>query len=371
VSDLRLLFWNIVFFILFLQTYAFRHEAKIFNQTGGIKMTVTKVLHRETFEGISILAVLWIFCFALAVPTMVLSADDFTVTLLGTGMPVPAPDRFGNSTLVEAGGQRLVFDMGRGATIRLWQKQIPLGSIDAHFLTHLHSDHINGLSDLWLSGWIQTPFGGRKKPFLIYGPPGTEKMMANLWEAFSEDRRIRLADEKNPLTGIQVDAHDFKPGVVYEKNGVVVTTFEVDHGDLVKPCYGFKITYKNHSVVISGDTRYSTNLEKAASGADLLVCEVAMIPEKLFDKYPVYKAIYEHHISPEQAGKLFTASRPKMAVYTHLVLSGLPKEGIPFPTPEDLLAATRKTYDGRVMVGADLMGFTIDDTGVSIIQPPR
>ena len=205
------------------------------------------------------------------------------VTLLGTGMPVPSPDRFGNSTLVEAGGQRLVFDMGRGATIRLWQKQISLGSIDAHFLTHLHSDHINGLSDLWLSGWIQTPFGGRKKPFLIYGPPGTEKMMANLWEAFSEDRRIRLADEKNPIAGIQVDAHDFKPGVVYEKNGVVVTTFEVDHGDLVKPCYGFKITYKNHSVVISGDTRYSANLEKAASGADLLVCEVAMIPEKLFD----------------------------------------------------------------------------------------
>jgi ribonuclease Z len=334
-------------------------------------MMKTSNLYKMTSDGIRAFAILIALCLPLFIPAPAQSADDFTVTLLGTGMPVPAPDRFGNSTLVEAGGQRLVFDIGRGATIRLWQKQIPLGSIDAHFLTHLHSDHINGLSDLWLSGWIQTPFGGRKKPFLIYGPPGTEKMMANLWEAFSEDRRIRLADEKNPLSGIQVDAHDFKPGVVYEKNGVVVTAFEVDHGDLVKPCYGFKVTYKNHSVVISGDTRYSANLEKAANGVDLLVCEVAMIPEKLFDKYPVYKAIYEHHISPEQAGKLFTASQPKMAVYTHLVLSGLPREGIPFPTPEDLLTATRKTYNGRVMVGADLMCFKIDDTGVSIIQPPQ
>ena len=312
-----------------------------------------------------------LFCLALFLPTLALSADDFTVTLLGTGSPIPSPDRFGNSTLVEVGGQRLVFDMGRGVTIRLWQKQIALGSIDVHFVTHLHSDHVNGLSDLWLSGWIQTAFGGRKKPFTIYGPAGTEKMMANLWEAFSEDRRIRIADEKNPLSGIQIDAHDVKPGVVYEKNGVVVTAFEVDHGDLVKPAYGYKVTYQKHTVVISGDTRYNINVEKEARGADLLIHEVAMIPDKLFAKYPVYKAIYEHHISPELAGKLFSAARPKLVAYSHIVLSGLPKEGIPFPTSEELLAATRKTYDGRVVVGADLMGFKIDDNGVSIIEPPR
>lgn len=329
--------------------------------------------YKRASDGIRTLSVIGVLCltFAFAVAAPAVSADDFLVTLLGTGMPVPSPDRFGNSTLIEAGGQRLVFDMGRGVTIRLWQKQIPLGSIDAHFLTHLHSDHINGLPDLYLSGWIQTPFGGRKKPFVIYGPPGTQKMMANLWEGFSEDRRIRLEDEKNPLAGIQIQAQDFKPGVVYEKDGLVVTTFEVDHGDLVKPCYGFKITYKNHSVVISGDTRYSPNVEKAAMGADLLIHEVTMVPDKLLAAYPAYKAIIEHHISPEEAGKLFAISKPKLAVYTHLVLSGLPAKGIPFPTHEELLAATRKTYDGRVVVGADLMGFKIDDSGVSIIEPPR
>ncbi len=317
-------------------------------------------------SGLLIIAAL--FCFAVSTPAL---SADITVTLLGTGSPIPSPDRFGNSTLVEAGGQRLVFDMGRGVTIRLWQKQVSLGSVDAHFITHLHSDHINGLCDLWLSGWIQTPFGGRKKPFLVYGPPGTGKMMAGLWEAYSEDRRIRMEDEKNPLSGIQVDARDVKPGVIYEKNGVMVTALEVDHGDLIKPAYGYKITYKNHSVVISGDTRYHANVEKAAQGADLLIHEVAMIPEKLLVRFPAYKAIYEHHVSPEVAGKVFAAARPKMAAYSHIVLSGLPRDGIPFPTPADLLAETRKTYDGPVVVGEDLMSFTIDDTGVSVVKPPR
>jgi ribonuclease Z len=322
-------------------------------------MMMVKLLLKGVPGGITYLAILGIFCLALALPTPAMSADDFTVTLLGTGTPVPAPDRFGNSTLVEAGGQRLVFDMGRGVTIRLWQKQIPLGSINAHFLTHLHSDHVNGLCDLWLSGWIQTPFGGRKSPFLIYGPIGTKEMMNNLWNAYSWDR------------GIQIDAHDYKPGVVYEKNGVVVTTFEVNHGDLVKPCFGFKITYNNHSVVISGDTRYHVNIENAARGADLLIHEVIMVPEKLLAMYPTYNAIIAHHITPEEAGKLFAASRPKLAVYSHLVLSGLPAKGIPFPTPADLLAATRKTYDGQVVVGADLMTFKIDDSGVSIVESPK
>jgi ribonuclease Z len=293
---------------------------------------------------------------------------SMTVTLLGTGSPIPAPDRFGPSTLIEAGGLRLVFDIGRGAPIRLWQKQIALGSINAHFLTHLHSDHVNGLPDLWMSGWIQTAFGSRKTPFVLYGPEGTAAMMANLWEAFSEDRRIRLADEMNPIEGIEFDVHEVAPGLVYCQNGVGVSTFDVDHGDLVKPARGYKISYGTHTVVLSGDTRYSTNVEQAATGADLLVHEVAMIPAALIDKYPAYQAILAHHITPEDAGRLFAVANPKLAVYSHVVLSGLPSEGIPFPTPADVLAATSTTYSGPVIVGSDLMAFRIDDGGVSMLS---
>jgi ribonuclease Z len=292
---------------------------------------------------------------------------SMTVTLLGTGSPIPAADRFGNSTLVEAAGLRLVFDIGRGAPIRLWQKQIPLGSINAHFLTHLHSDHVNGLPDLWLSGWIQTAFGSRKTPFVIFGPSGTEALMANLWDAFSEDRRIRLADEMDPIEGIEYEAHDVDPGLVYCQKGVVVSTFDVDHGDLVKPARGYKITYAGHTLVISGDTRYSTNVEQAAHNADLLIHEVALIPAALVNQYPAYAAILAHHITPEDAGKLFAAAQPKLAVYSHVVLSGLPSAGIPFPTPADVLAATATTYSGPVIVGTDLMAFRIDGSGVSMV----
>ncbi|HEX5098946.1 MAG TPA: MBL fold metallo-hydrolase [Polyangiaceae bacterium] len=292
---------------------------------------------------------------------------SMTVTLLGTGSPIPSPDRFGPSTLVEAAGVRLVFDVGRGAPIRLWQKQIPLGSINAHFLTHLHSDHVNGLPDLWMSGWIQTAFGSRKTPFVLYGPDGTQAMMTSLWDAFSEDRRIRLDDEMNPIAGIEFDVHDVAPGLVYCQNGVAVSTFDVDHGDLVRPARGYKITYGARSVVLSGDTRYNTNVEQAATGADLLVHEVAMIPVALVDKYPAYAAILAHHITPEDAGKLFAIAQPKLAVYSHVVLSGLPSEGIPFPTPADVLTATKTTYSGPVIVGADQMAFRIDASGVTMV----
>ena len=87
---------------------------------------------------------------------------DFKVTLLGTGVPVPSPERFSSSTLVEAGDQKLLIDAGRGATIRLFQIKVPIGRIDALFLTHFHSDHTIGIPDVWLTGWLESYFGTRK-----------------------------------------------------------------------------------------------------------------------------------------------------------------------------------------------------------------
>lgn len=307
---------------------------------------------------------------AAAATTAPAVTPDITVTLLGTGSPVPSPERFGNSTLVEVAGQKLIFDLGRGATIRLYQKKIALGTINAHFLTHLHSDHVNGLSDMWMSGWIQTSFGGRTTPFVIHGPVGTQNLMAGLWEAFSEDRRIRIEDEGSPEAGIEIDAHDFQPGPVYDNGGVVVTAFEVDHGELIKPAFGFQITYNNHKVVISGDTRRSDAVIQAAAGADLLIHEVAMIPTQLYNEFPAFQAIAAHHTSPEEAGEVFAAAQPKLAVYSHIVLSGLPSEGIPFPTPQELLAATRTTYCGPLLAGIDLMTFAIDASGVTLVASP-
>src|ERR1700674_4638507 len=98
------------------------------------------------------------------------AAAEMKVTLLGTGTPTPRLSAFSASTLVEAGSERLIFDFGRGSAIRLFQKKIPIGTITAHFITHLHSDHLVGLPDMWLTGWIGPHYGSRKSPMLIYGP---------------------------------------------------------------------------------------------------------------------------------------------------------------------------------------------------------
>src|SRR5262245_29369675 len=100
-------------------------------------------------------------------------AQSLRLVLLGTGSPEPTVDRFGPATLVEAGGQHLLFDAGRGVSQRLWQIPLRLGEINDVFLTHLHSDHTVGLADLWLTGWLQSRFGQRAMPLRVWGPPGT------------------------------------------------------------------------------------------------------------------------------------------------------------------------------------------------------
>jgi len=81
------------------------------------------------------------------------SAASLKVTLLGAGGPKPRLERFGPSILMEAGTERFLVDCGRGAAQRLFQLG-RLTDVSAVFLTHLHSDHIVGLPDLWLTGWF-------------------------------------------------------------------------------------------------------------------------------------------------------------------------------------------------------------------------
>ncbi|MCC8955973.1 MBL fold metallo-hydrolase [Bradyrhizobium sp. Pear77] len=286
-------------------------------------------------------------------------AAEMRVTLLGTGTPTPRLSSFSAATLVEAGPEKLIFDFGRGSTIRLFQKKIPIGAITAHFITHLHSDHVVGLPDMWLTGWIGTPFGSRKTPMVIFGPKGTVAMTENLTKAFSEDIRIRIDDEGYPPSGVAFAAKDIEPGPVYENNGVKVTAIEVNHGDKIKPSFGYVVEYDGKKVVLSGDTKPDERVAKAAAGADLLIHEVAVIDPDLFTAYPNYRAIENHHTSPEEAGKIFTQAKPKLAVYSHIVFASQP------PTqdvPEDaLLKRTRTTYQGPLVIGRDLMSFVISD----------
>jgi ribonuclease Z len=155
-----------------------------------------------------------------------------TVTLLGTGNPPPVMHRFGPSTLVEAGAQTFLFDAGRGALQRLYQLQVGWRDVQGVFLTHLHSDHVVGFPDLWLTGWL---VGRRDAPLLVWGPRGTQKTMAHLEQAFEYDIRIRLYDDRAAPDGVVILAEDITAGVVYEQGGVTITAFEVDHTPSTRP----------------------------------------------------------------------------------------------------------------------------------------
>ncbi len=135
-----------------------------------------------------------------------------------------------------------------------------------------------------------------------------------------------------------------------------ITAFVVDHGP-VKPAYGYRIDYAGKSVVLSGDTRFSENLIAHAKGCDVLVHEV-VAPDverraSVMRDPAVTQRIIDHHTTPEDAGRVFTAVKPKLAVYSHIV---------PSPTTaKDLEGPTRKTYAGPLAVGYDLMSISIGE----------
>jgi ribonuclease Z len=286
--------------------------------------------------------------------------SGFRVTLLGTGTPIPIPGRFGPSTLVEAGDQTILIDAGRGATIRMFQLGIPIGRIDALLLTHFHSDHTVGIPDIWLTGWLSSHFGARKGPFNVIGPAGTEVLMQHIEKAYWRDIEIRMEDEKLAREGVAVTVKEFSlDGIVYERGDLRVTAFTVDHGDAIKPAYGYRIDYQDRVAVVSGDTRYNENVVRYASGCDLLVHEVAMAKPELL-KEPHIQRIVNHHTSPQEAGLVFARARPKLAAFTHLVM--LASSTVEAPSIDQLVAATRETYDGPLEVGEDLMSFEISDT---------
>lgn len=286
--------------------------------------------------------------------------NGFRVTLLGTGVPIPRPDRFGPSTLIEAGDHTLLIDAGRGATMRLFQLGVPIGRIDALLLTHFHSDHTVGIPDLWLTGWLSSYFGNRQRSFNVVGPTGTKMLMHHLEAAYAHDIEIRVEDEKLAREHVAITVKEFsEDGVVYQAGDLRVIAFAVDHGDAIKPAYGYRVEYHGRVAVVSGDTRYNANVLRYGKGADLLVHEVAMVRPKLLGEADIQR-IVNHHTSPQEAGRVFAQTKPKLAAFTHLVM--LASETVTAPTVDELIAATRETYAGPLEVGEDLMSFEIGDT---------
>ena len=264
---------------------------------------------------------------AIAVSAQTFAFEGIRLTLLGTGSPHQSGAHPGPATLIEAGTEVLLIDCGPGTLERLGRAGVALSELTAVFLTSLDPAHISGCRELW-SARQQT---GRPLP-PVWGPKGTQAL-------------FRDVDLARGAPGQPTEAYDVADNVIYQPESVTVTAFVTDYPPAPQ-AFGYRIDANQRAVTVSGDTRYSENLIRYARGAHVLVHEVAAASAQSLAGADV-RRIVEMHTSPEEAGKVFRAAGPYLAVYSHIMLFDV--------SEEDLMRRTRRSYRGAVEIGRDLM----------------
>jgi ribonuclease Z len=271
------------------------------------------------------------------------------VVLLGTGNPLPDPQRAGPATLVRAGGVTLLIDCGRGVLQRLAAAGSGAAQLTAVLLTHLHSDHITDLNDVITSKWVVS---FAPSPLRLIGPPRTQEVVNGILASLQPDIEYRIAHHEDLTWEPVVDVAEVSDGVVFEESGVGVLTAPTDHRP-VHPTIGYRIEHDGRSVVMAGDTVPCEGLDRLCAGADALVHTV--IRGDLVDKVPVqrFRDIVDYHSSVADAARTAARAGVRTLILTHYV------PGI-VPGDEDAWRAiAAEHFDGIIEVGDDLHTVTI------------
>jgi len=288
--------------------------------------------------------------------------DTLKVVVCGSRSPLPSPGRAESCVLVEAGDDIYIFDLGNGSVNNLTQYQVPWPNVKAVLITHMHSDHMADLPDAHLQSWIQ----GRTSPLKVYGPEGINLVTKGFELAYSADYQYRNehhGDDMLPMSiagfdAIQIINNQFIPN---DTPGLEILPFVVDHYP-VNSAFGFKISYKDRTVVISGDTIHDGSVQKYSQDVDLLVHSaisidivermrgIAPIPQMdkiLFD-------IQDYHTSIEEAGEIARDANVEHLLIYHSI-----------PTPRNALM---ERVFFRPIEGV-FENFSLSDDGTRVIMP--
>lgn len=303
------------------------------------------------------------------VDSSLLDDGQLHVFLCGTAAALPDPDRAGPCTAILAGGQFLLIDAGPGSWRVLDGLNLPVAKLSAVLLTHLHSDHIGELGEAIEQSWI----AGRGSVLPVYGPPGTDEVVAGFAQAYARDIGYRVAHH-----GAEAMPGDAAPAVarvlpppdgtasapVFSRDGLTVRVFKVEHAP-VDIAYGYRIDWRGRSVVISGDTKKSQSVIDNARGADLLLHEAlasAMTGRAVERAASLGIArtaklagdVADYHATPVEAAEVAQAAGVGRLVYTHIFP----------PLPNAIarrlfLAGTAEAFAGPQVLGEDGMRFDL------------
>jgi ribonuclease Z len=296
--------------------------------------------------------------------------DGLHVGLCGTGSPLPDSSRAGPCTFVRAGKKLFLIDVGGGAVRKLGEMGVQLGQVDGIFLTHFHSDHIDGLGEAMLLRWTG---GGHSAPLSVHGSAGVERIVDGLNMAYAFDADYRVAHHgadivppagKGGLAVPFVLPAETDQALVFEGDGLRVTAIRVKH-DPVTPSFGYRFDYKGRSVLVSGDTAFAPALAKVCNGCDIIIHDVLnkemvgtignALKQRGSDRLAkIMGDIPGYHASPVEAARTAHDGKAKMLVLTHIV-PALPSKSL----EAYYLAGTRQVYGGPIILGHDGMLFSM------------